>query len=259
MCFAAVAAQDSRPASAARAERFFAWIKQQQLYYSDITAKDAQGKIDGWLERAPAKDRRDFLDGVRSSDVSVILTPRCAACGGHALCQLTRNATSSRPAPVFRSLWASANPTGKLSVSHLHYRPPKPGIVMPGDPPRWATAECTNNRKCAAGHHTAVHPIPYTTLWSQPQYLMSPPPSAAQAVRGQLEHEALGAEEEYRRHHPPSRRHRPAHHGGGDVGHSLDDRPGRRDSHPPRGVHPGSGGGLHSGLRGLVIAAWRCG
>lgn len=31
--------QDSRPTSAARAERFFAWIKQQQLYYSDITAK----------------------------------------------------------------------------------------------------------------------------------------------------------------------------------------------------------------------------
>lgn len=57
---------------------------------------------------------------------------------------------------MFRSLWASANPMGKLSMSHLQFRPPKTGPVLPGDPVRWAAAERENNRVRCEGNSSTV-------------------------------------------------------------------------------------------------------
>lgn len=94
--------EDQRPNSAANGDRFFAWVRREHLYYRDIVAPEAIDKIDAWLARAPPAHRREFLE-------------------------------------VFRALWAAANPQGKLSVSHLHYRPP------PVARPQSAANETTTN------------------------------------------------------------------------------------------------------------------
>ena len=77
---------ESRPTSAARAEKFFEWVRGQKLYYRDIVAADSIHKIDRWLDRAPVQ----------------VSSPRRFSCARlfpcrHHVCSLANRLRSSLP------------------------------------------------------------------------------------------------------------------------------------------------------------------